>query len=220
MRRGILLTTAFIWIGEPQTAAQGVDIEMRRAEMQGHYSQLIAIHDAVARGDLEAVRQPATELAYLSVPAGSPAGAGGFGVAIRDGARRAARETTIVGAARATVSIIRACAGCHRANHAAISPQAVVRRLTAPASTTDHIRAADDMLLGLLLPSETRWESGVDGLRAAVFPTPNGAPPPGIDATLRYLTDRLRRSTIVAERTSNYVQLLTTCAQCHQGGRP
>ena len=162
---------------------------------------------------------PRLELAYLSVPAGSPAGAGGFGVAIRDGARRAARETTIVGAARATVSIIRACAGCHRANNAGDLAAGGHPRLRS-ACVDDRSRSGRRRHAARAAPAVgdamgvgRRW------LARGGLPHADGAPPPGIDATLRYLTDRSRRSTTAAERTSNYVQLLTTCAQCHQEGR-
>jgi hypothetical protein len=137
-----------------QSAAQGVNAETRRTEMRGHFSQLFAIHDAIAQGDIQAAREPAVELAYLSVPVGSPIGTTAFGAAAREGARRVARETTVMGAAQATTEIIRACAGCDRTNGAIIPADVVARwRGELSGSLTDHVRAADDMLLGLPLPS-------------------------------------------------------------------
>jgi cytochrome c553 len=205
--------------GGESVIAQGVDPRARRAEMQDHYSQLLAIHDAVVQGDLDAARGPATELAYLSVPVGSPLATSTFGAAVRDGARRVAREATVVGAARATTAIIRACAECHRASGAAISADAIARRRRdVPDDMADHVRAADDLLLGLLLPSDVRWMTGADRLQSSVLASPGGGPS-AADDTLRYLTDRSRRSTTPAARASNYVQLLTTCAECHRRPR-
>ena len=196
--------------------AQGVDSDARRSEMQDHYSQLVAIHDAVVQGDLDAARGPATELAYLSVPVGSPLATAAIGAAIRDGARRVSSETTVVGAARATTAIIRACADCHRASGAAISGDAIVRRRREiSGDMADHVRAADDLLLGLLLPSDARWMLGADRLRSSLLPAP-GVTPASVNDTLQYLTDRSRRATTPSARASNYVQLLTTCADCHR----
>jgi hypothetical protein len=222
MRYPTVLVLLAICAGQaPQTAAaQGVDPRVRRSEMQGHYSQLIAIHDAVVRGDLTAAAAPATELAYLSVPVGSPLAMAGFGARIRDNARRLSHETTVIGAARATTAIIRACSECHRASGAAITGDAITRRGRAlPAGMADHVRAADDMLLGLLLPSDTHWTRGADRLQSSVPPAPDRASPWASD-TLRHLTDRSRRATTPAARSSNYVQLLATCAECHQRARP
>lgn len=219
MRSALGLACLWVCVGT-LSLAQGVNPETRRAEMHGHFSQLLAIHDAIAQGDLHAAREPATELAYLSVPVGSPRMTTGFGAAIRDSARRVARETTVVGAARAMTDIIQACSGCHRTSRAAIAAEAVIqRRTTAPGHMADHARAADDMLLGLLLPSDTRWTAGADRLRSSVLPAPNGGTS-GVGDTMRYLTDRSRRSTTPTARASNYVHLLTTCAECHEKARP
>jgi cytochrome c553 len=202
--------------GRVSPAAQGVDAGARRAEMQDHYSQLLAVHDAVVRGDVEAARPPATELAYLSVPPGSPLASATFGTAIREHARRVARETTVIGAARATAALIRACAECHRTNGAAISAESIARRRRdVPESMADHVRAADDLLLGLLIPSDARWAAGANGLELSLLTTPGGEQ----SAALRYVTGRSRRAETPTARASNYVHLLTTCAECHQRAR-
>jgi mono/diheme cytochrome c family protein len=217
----VMIALALMWSGRvARPLAQGIDIESRRSEMRDHYSQLLAIHDAVVRGDIEAIRRPATELAYLSVPIGSPFGSSAFGAAIRDDARRAARETTVTGAARATVSIIRSCAGCHRANGAAIPADSILRRRPAPDSMADHVRAADEMLLGLLMPSDERWLTGADRLQSTLLPGRGaGRARSPLEDTIQSLTDRAKRSTTATTRASAYVQLLTTCADCHQAAR-
>jgi hypothetical protein len=217
----VMIALALMWSGPvARPLAQGIDVESRRSEMRNHYSQLLAIHDAVVRGDIEAIRQPATELAYLSVPIGSPFGSSAFGAAIRDEAHRAARETTVVGAARATVSITLACAGCHRANNAAISAAAVLTRRPVPPGMADHIRAADEMLLGLLLPSDERWLSGTDRLESTLLPgSGSGHPRSALDDTIHSLTERAKRSTTATSRASAYVQFLSMCADCHREAR-
>jgi cytochrome c553 len=214
------LLIALTWLGfADRPFGQGVDIPARKAEMRGHYSQLLAIHDAVVRGDLQAVREPATELAYLSVPPGSPFGATRFGAAIREGARRLARESTVTGAARATVSIVRECSGCHRASGAAISKGPLLERRM-PSAMTDHARGADEMLIGLLLPSDTEWLAGAGRLQSTLSPLrQNGRPDSLLDDATRSLTDRATRATTATARASAYVQLLATCAECHQARR-
>jgi cytochrome c553 len=208
-------------LGRATATGQQVDArarQARQAEMRGHYAQLFAIHDAVVQGDLAALRAPATELAYLSIPVGSPRSMASFGAAIRENARRAADETTLLAAARATTSIIRACAECHRASGASISASAIARRPAGvPERMTDHVRAADDLLLGLLIASDERWNTGADHLASAADRAAEGTA--ALQSTLRYLSDRARRTDTPAARASTYVQLLTTCADCHQRSR-
>jgi hypothetical protein len=202
-----------------RSKVQSVDTNARSVEMRRHYSELVAIHDALVRGDLGAARVPAAELAYLSVPVGSPQVNASFGASIRNGARRVVHEATVVGAARAMVDIVRGCAGCHRASDAAISPDVVLRRQrNVPAGMADHLDAADDLLLGLLLPSDSRWASGVDRLQSSMAHAPLTETSSAFNETLRYVARRSERSTSQPARASDYVQLITTCVDCHRKG--
>jgi hypothetical protein len=195
--------------------AQGMNVETRRAEMRDHYAQLIAIHDAAVRGDLAAIRKPAAELAVLWVPAGSPPSTTSFGAAAREGARRLSREATVAGAARATSDVIRACAGCHRASGANISADSILRHRAERGQMGGHAEAADDLLLGLLLPSDARWAVGADRLEAVTLPAGQTLPTRA-DGTLKYLARRARQSTTVTARASTYVLVVATCAECHR----
>ena len=214
--RAIVVSLVCIWVGLLGRPVAQEPVERRRVEMRDHYAQLIAIHDGVARGDLDAIREPAAELAILWVPAGSPASTAAFGSAIREGARRLSRETAIAGAVRATTDIIRACAGCHRGSGEKISAGAILQRRSEGSETRPgHAAAADELLLGLLLPSDERWASGADRLQTTGLPA-DPISSANADEILRYLGRRASQSTTVTARSSTYGLMLTTCADCHR----
>jgi cytochrome c553 len=190
----------------------------RLTEMRHHFSQVLSIHEAIVRGDLAGVREPATELVYLSVPPGFPAIAGPYGTAIRAAGRRAASATTLPEAARAAVSMIRECANCHRA--VGVVPAPAPPAADGPMS--GHRRAADELLLGMLIPSAAKWAEGAERLRIAAHGPGRLSSDPGLAPDIRRAQEALRRladqaveAVTPAARASTYVQLLTTCAECH-----
>ena len=87
----------------------------------------------------------------------------------------------------------------------------------------DHQRAMDELLLSLVIPSSTLWETGAVRLHQSPPIRANDLPPDpklrrGIeqaDARVHELADRARRATTSPERASVYAELLATCATCH-----
>jgi mono/diheme cytochrome c family protein len=204
-----------------QTSASG---PQRLAEMRHHFSDVILVHEAVIRGDLRSVGPPAQALASIATPAGMPAATAPFVAEIRRAGQRAADAANLAAAAQATVSMVTACAGCHRA--AGVMPAAsrsighdvggIVGHML------EHQRAADMLLIALMMPSATEWRQGADSLRvAALLPFKFPSDPKltkdirALDLRVHQIADRAIDAETADERARVYTDLLTTCAQCH-----
>ena len=98
----------------PQEKSPATNPE-RLVQMRHHFSQVFVIHEALIRGDLAAVRQPAKDLALLPAPTGLPDGAAPFVANLRSEAQRAGDATTLQEAATATSRMLTQCGDCHRA---------------------------------------------------------------------------------------------------------
>ena len=83
-------------------------------------------------------------------------------------------------------------------------------------------RTLDDLLLGLVVPSDGRWREGAIRLRTAAM-RPDDWPPPAelpitirqADVTVHELADEAIRATSPLEQAPVYSKLLLTCASCH-----
>jgi mono/diheme cytochrome c family protein len=207
-----------------QTAQSALSTADRVVRMRHHFSDVMVVHDAVIRGDLAAVRQPALKLAQVAMPADMPASAEPFVADLRQAGARAAEAKTVEAAARATVAMVTACANCHRTVGTFPSPPMPVPRDLGGivGHMQEHQLALDDMLLGLMIPSASHWREGADRLRVA----------PLLPATIGHdqkLTDDIRKADVrthqlaeqalkaedVADRTEVYAQVIANCSQCH-----
>jgi mono/diheme cytochrome c family protein len=209
---------------EPQTSQSVPSTPERLAEMPHHFTQVSRIQEAITRGDLPAVRGPAAQLTKVAVPSGVPASAAAYVVAIRQGAQRAADATTLAGAAQATAAMVTECGNCHQA--VGIFPAPAVRQTPDVGGLVGHMlehkRASDELLKGLVIPSASYWRQGAERLRvAALRPTqlPFDSKLTGdirkAEDHIHKLADQAVGAESTAERTALYVQLLTTCAECH-----
>jgi hypothetical protein len=87
----------------------------------------------------------------------------------------------------------------------------------------EHQRAANQMLQGLILPSPTEWQQGARRLYAAPLESGDLAGQAGSaagalsksEAAIHAIARRAEAANDVPSRASTYVQLVTTCAQCH-----
>ncbi len=206
-----------------ETAQQSPPSLERQAYMRHHFAEVAAVHAAIIRGDLAAIRGPATELARMPVPPGTLTVAVPFVVAISDGARRAVGATTLPAAAEATAFILQQCGECHRAAKASPQPPA-----QPPSSAggivhmAEHQWAMDELLRGLVVPSAAQWNRGTGRLRTA--PLRQGELPadPGLagsitraDDRVHLIANRAAEARTAAARAGVYADLLTTCADCH-----
>jgi mono/diheme cytochrome c family protein len=195
--------------------------------MRHHFAEVIEIHDALVRGDLDAIRAPARTLTDLPLPMKIPATARRYVTAISDAARRVEDATTIGRAAAATVTMLRRCSDCHVAVGIRPMPSAIDRRSASTAPVMlEHQLAFDELLQGFVLPSQTRWDEGANRLRLATL-QPSGAIPDAAstrnmasaEADVRVIAQRAVGLTDPGSQAHTYVQLLTRCAECHEAYR-
>jgi cytochrome c553 len=192
--------------------------------MRHHFADVLLVHEAVVRGDLLAVRPPALRLAAVAMPERMPETAAPFVAEIRKAGQRAADATTLAAAAQATVAMATGCAKCHRGVGVFPAPS----RPAGPdiggllGHMLEHQRAADDMLIGLMVPSTADWRQGADRLRAATLLPRQFPKDPNLTKEIRKLDLRVHEMSDQAieaetpdERANAYTALLGTCAPCH-----
>lgn len=205
---------------------QKVPLDARRAaHMQDHFAQAMAMHRAVIRGDLAALKSPATWLADHAVPPSMPPGTESYPAAMSRIARRAAGATDIPDAAASVATLLTICGECHQA--AGTMPAVPLQPPTESGSIAGHMlrhqRAVDQMLQGLVVPSHTLWRQGARDLseaplRAGDFPVNRrlGQPMARAEQHVHALASQAVDTNDSSGRASIYGQLLATCAGCHE----
>lgn len=196
----------------------------RLAQMQQHFGQVMTMHEALIRGDLQTVRESATWLAGRDRPAGLPDGSEPYIEAMRQAAARAASAPDALAAASATAAMLATCGDCHRAVGA--EPVLAVARRAGrdglAGHMEDHRVASELMLQGLVVPSASRWEKGAAGFAAA--PLHPESLPKGEDrerlaqteAHVHRAASRALQATDSVARGMVYGEILAGCADCHQ----
>ena len=86
----------------------------------------------------------------------------------------------------------------------------------------EHQRAADEMMQGLFIPSETQWTQGATRFAAAPLQRQDLPRDPKLTPEIRkteqqvhQLAERALKATAWKDRGDIYAQMLTTCASCH-----
>jgi mono/diheme cytochrome c family protein len=210
-----------------RSAATGQQIRStpeRLAQMQHHFSQVSLIHEAVIRGDLAALREPARQIAELERPREVPLSTVQHVSAMQLAAKRAADAPDLASAAAATASMLVSCGDCHRSAGTVPVPATPKRPSVGGlvGHMLEHQRAADEMLEGLFIPSTSQWNRGATRLRGAAV-RPESLPrdaklTPEIrqaEERVHQLADRALTTEGWRARAQIYGQMLTTCADCH-----
>ena len=142
IRRGgvVVLLTWTVAMSIGSLAREQPDVRDARATlMRAHFSDGLRLHDAVARGDLEAARLHARTLAEHRPDVPFPTGAAVFFTLMQYAARDVDRAPVLEVAARATAVLLTRCGECHAAQH--VTPR-VARHLDSAtlvaASMRDH----------------------------------------------------------------------------------
>ena len=196
----------------------------RLTEMRHHFGEVLLVHEAVIRGDLPAVREPAMKVATIAMPTNVPETAVPFVVALRQAGQRAAQATTLPDAAAATVAMVNECANCHRT--VGVFPAVPLRRPPDIGGILGHMQqhqlATDDMLVGLMVPSPSQWRAGAEQLRVAPLRSSQLPRDPELtkwvreaDVRLHDSADRATAADTTDLRTRAYVEIMTSCVQCH-----
>jgi cytochrome c553 len=196
----------------------------RQLNMRHHFAEVDRIHEAIVRGDLPAVRLPATELSRMAVPPGTITIAVPYVLAISEDAKAVVAADDLAGAARATASMLRQCGECHTT--AKVSPLRPAPPAAAAGGLTGHMlehqRAVDELLQGLVVPSASQWDRGAERLRTAPLRPGDLPQDPALAGSVRRADERVHQiaaraavAATPAARANVYADLLTTCADCH-----
>jgi len=196
---------------------------LRAAYMRAHFNQTMALHDAVARGDLTAAKFEATVLAQRSPDVPMPTGSAAFHGALTQAAREAAAAATLDDAAQSTAAVLGICGQCH---------EAMQVRAVVPASKDVsvgglvghmllHQHGADALVEGLVGPSESQW---VEGVRTFASPKLESDHIPGKikgkmsdgETALAGLAGRAAQAHRTRDRAEVYGRILATCGDCHK----
>ena len=213
------------WRVAPAHGGQAITPDAgRAAHMQVHFSEVMTIHEAVIRGDVAAVRAPATWLAEHDAPSPLPAGSAPFVAEMRRAARRTAQATTVSEVALGTADMLKTCGDCHRA----VGTRPAVSQTSTPelgglvGHMLAHQRAADQMLQGLVVPSSTAWRAGADGFSAAPLRDKALPSDPKLTQELVASEQRIHELAAKAARVDDasaravfYGQIIARCADCH-----
>jgi hypothetical protein len=219
------LNAATARVSTAPAGAQAVTPQANRAaHMQVHFSQVMTVHEAVIRGDLAAVRAPATWLAGHEGPSSLPPGSAPFVAQMQRAARRTAQASTVLEAALGTADMLKTCGDCHRG--VGTMPAATLSSSPAVGGIVGHMlahqRSADQMLQGLIVPSSALWRTGADGFSGAPLRTGKLPEDPRLTPELAASEKRVHELAAQAAKTDDdgaravfYGQMIARCADCH-----
>lgn len=223
----LLMAWPAVALSVPQAGAPVQGAQVAEA-MRGHFDRALEVHGAVIRGDVRAAGTHAESLAAQleqGPKAGSPTAFG----ALLEAARAVRGATDVLAAAQATATMLGACGRCHRVSR--VTPQFPAVSRIEPRDLAGkmqaHKAAADQLLLGLIVPSDIAWRTGAQALATAPM---LGSDLP-LDATLQprlaATQEQLRRLASEAVQVADprrrevfYAQFLAACADCHRAHRP
>jgi cytochrome c553 len=192
--------------------------------MRAHFNQAMVVHAAVIRGDLAAVAPAARVLADQD-PASLPAGSASHVAAMKQAAREAADARDILAAGQATARMLSACGNCHRA--LGTMPAVTSRPRPSVGGIVGHMLehqvAVDQMLEGLVVPSDSLWRAGTRAMATAPLHSRELPVDSAVRRELAPTEERVHRMATDAVQASDpfaragfYAQMLAGCADCHK----
>jgi mono/diheme cytochrome c family protein len=198
---------------------------VRLAEMQHHFLQVTRAHEALIRGDVNAVRREARELSTLPTPWRVPAAAMPYVEVLRSAAERLLVAETPIQAGDGVAVMLGLCGDCHQAVGVSPRSSSLTRRSDVGGMVghmLEHEQAMDELLQGLVIPSATIWLSGSKRLVAAPLTRKELVPAPGVtdrimlaEKQVHALATEAADATTSGRRAAVYGRLAATCAQCH-----
>ncbi len=196
---------------------------LRAEYMRAHFNQAMALHDAVARGDLERARTEARILAERSPSVPMPAGSEAFHGLLTSTAREGATARTLPEAAQATASVLGICGQCHQAMHvrATVPGDGEIKVGGLVGHMLLHQHGSDAMIEGLVAPSDSQWGEGV---RTFASPKLEAEHAPGklrhkmedAESAIAGLAGRAAQAHRTRDRAEIYGEILATCGDCHK----
>ena len=191
----------------------------------GMFDQVLAMHHAVVRGDLQAFHSSA---AWLAEHGSTRSRAGETDVlkeSLNLAAARAAAAADVSQAAAAVAEVVVACGSCHKTLQVTPRLSAIVqpRHSTIVGHMLRHEQGAEQMLHALVMPSPSLWLQGTTAfaetpLSAGDFPVDfeRGEKMARVEANVHRLAQNAFAAEAASSRARAYAELLGTCAGCHQ----
>jgi cytochrome c553 len=195
--------------------------------MTEHFSQVGIIINAVIRGELEDVREPARWMASHQEGKGLPANAGLYVAEMRNTAKQTAQAKTLAGASIAAASMAVNCGACHAAAGVKAAVPEVPAAGATPASgiakhMLEHQWAVDLMLHGLIRPSDEDWTAGARRLQAAPMSASELPDDPKLSGEIREfeakvhaLAEKALRASPGPARAAVFGEITASCGACH-----
>ena len=217
----VLLANLAVLPGHAQTSNRYNPL--RATYMRAHFHQALLLHDAVARGDIAKARAEAAVLATISPTVPMPPGAEAFQGALTQAAREAAAAASLEDAADATATLFGTCGQCHKANH--IRAAVPIGKESQVGGLVGHMllhqKGADNLLEGLVAPSDAQW---VEGVRVFASPKFDPHDMPGkakkaieqAETELAVLAGHAAPAQRTRDRVDIYAKVIATCGNCHR----
>ena len=195
-----------------------------KTAMHDHMSRVTIVQEAVIRGDLEAVAEPATWLANHE-EAPLPAGTETYAPDIKKTAGMAAGAKDLTSAATATSQLVAACGACHQAAKTPIAWPALTKPVESAgiaAYMLEHQWAIDLMYQGLAQPSDEAWKKGVEALKASPLAAKELPKDEKLtkdivafEKKVHELAGKALMTTDLGSKVAVYSEALASCASCH-----
>jgi cytochrome c553 len=241
MRKMVLIMVSlsfmvFVACGEGRERAVESEAPVQSVgeHMDEHFSQVKEIQEAVIRGDLKALMEPAKWMVEHQIAEGLPTGWEPYVAQMKRASQAVGEAADLDTAASATATMAKTCGACHEAM--GTMPQFSVG-LPPPddAGTVPHMIghmwATDRMWEGLVIPSNESWTNGVEVLVGAPLHSDDLSADSEMKDDLDALATKVhelaamgRETEGLDDRSELYGRFLATCARCHdmlgQGGPP
>jgi cytochrome c553 len=224
VRSSIVTVSAFFLL-----CAAGLQLraagEQTPAGMKEHFDRVVAIQQAVIRGDLEDVREPAKWIADNQSNEGLPSPAHALITNMRNVARRAADATTLQAAGAEAGALVATCGNCH----AALATRPKLPPVPDPPVKTgtvghmlEHQHAVDLMYQGIVAPSDDLWNKGAAELKGAPLSRKDLPHDPALtneilasEVKTHQLADKALVTKDANGRAALYGDIISGCGGCH-----
>jgi hypothetical protein len=206
-----------------EPAIPAVDVSKH---MHENLARVTIMQEAVIRGDMEAVVEPATWIAEHQETAGLPAGTESVLGDMKKQAAVVAGAKDFRNAATATAMVVSYCGSCHKA--AQVTP--AIPESVKPAAEgalaahmMEHQWATDLLYQGLVIPSEERWQKGLDAMAATPLAEKNLPKDTkltkeivALEKKVHGLAGRAKAASDLGTKVAFYGEYIGGCAGCHE----
>lgn len=191
--------------------------------MREHFSQTVAIRNAVVSGKIRNAVAPAAELTGMAGVEGMPAQWKVSAEQLRASSIRIREGSDVQEVAAATADIGRACGHCHSSGGR--GPKVTVGEPpAADGSVLSRMRrhkwAAERLWEGIYAPSDAAWTAGAKALEFDPFAgdtlAKGGVHARAAASEFNTIARSLPEAKTGEARGAKYAKLLSTCAPCHE----